>query len=94
MYMYMYVHNIMYNYIIIIIILFNLPSHLGLPYSSRPRPHKLRIGIERYGVKGASAEVRANGTGDAVEKSLTTRMNTDEWLEGEKNFVQYGLMKN
>ena len=92
--MYIHVHNITYNYNIIIVLLLNLPSHLGLPYSSRPCPYKLRIGIERYGVKGASAEVRTNRTSDAVEESLTTRMNTDEWLEREKNFVLCGLMKN
>jgi hypothetical protein len=53
-------------------------------HSARPRPYKLRIGIEGDGVKGAGAEVGTDGTRDAVEKSLATRVDTDEWLRGEK----------
>ena len=64
------------------VLFLNLPSHLRLSHTSWPRPYELRVRIEGDRVKGPGAEVGANGTGDAVEKSLTTRMDTNEWLRG------------
>lgn len=63
-----------------------LPSHLGLSHSTWPRPYKLRISVEGDGVKGAGAEVRTDGACDAVEQSLTTRMDTNERLRGNIHF--------
>ena len=60
-----------------------LPSHLGLSDSAWPRPHELRIGVERNGVKGARTEVGTHGTCDAVEERVRRKEGGGENREKE-----------
>ncbi len=58
----------------------DLPSHLGAPRPSWPGSDKHRISIQGDRVEGASGEVRADRTGQAVEKRRGTSMHSNGGL--------------